>query len=194
MTAAPQVAIEFDRDDLVGRALVDAGRRAGGSWVVLRSGADASVARATVRATARAAHDVGVGLIVRIGDTKIIGDLEEAFAPYGDLSVAALRDRVLLVVASERSGRRVRTDARWAPTAADLGSLGAGFLRVVRRLAPNFVRGACLADDLVVPHDLFPPARLASVAETLSTRGGRLWVSGAGSSEAGPAFGVLRRS
>ena len=191
------IVADFDEDDDAprrGKSLVDAARAAGASWVAFDADADCN----GLLATARAARDAGVGLLVRVGDTKSLPLLEDALADLGERSVPALRDRLLVVVATERAGKRLRTEAPWAPSAVDLGAF-TGFLSFLRRAAPNYVRAACLVDDVVLPHDLLPPARIAAVAVKLRSRGGRLWLSGVGRDAAaslagGPAHGLLVRS
>ena len=201
---ALQVAVEFGaesdaapstvRRPKPGRPLVDAARAAGGSWVVHSTGADLG----GLRATAVAASQGGLNLMVRLGDTRTFLDIEETLAVLGELSVPALRERLLLGVADERAGKRLRTDCRWAPSAADLGTVGGGLMGALRRVAPNFVRAACDADDLLVPDGMFPRPRLERLAAQLRRRGSRLWIDGvpADAVEAwrgGPAYGVIVR-
>jgi hypothetical protein len=195
MTSAPVlVAAEFDDDALRGARLIEAARDAGASWAVQRIGADAGSARATARAAAAA----GVGLVLRVDDTRAILDLEEVLAPFGERSVPLLRDRVLLVVAAERTGKRLRADAPWAPSGADAGELSGGLLRLMRRYVPHVVRAVCMTDDLLVPHDLLPASRNASLAEKMRRRGGRLWLTQVPPERAaalrdGPAHGIVLR-
>ena len=167
------VAADFDDDrPLRGRSLVDAARAAGATWAATSIDADCT----GLAPTAKAARDAGMGLLVRLTDTKAAPGLEDALGALGERSVAALRDRLLVVVSNERAGKRLRTEAPWAPSAVDLGAF-AGFLSFLRRAAPNYVRATCLVDDLIVPHDEFPPARLGALAAKLRLRGARLWLS-----------------
>lgn len=193
MTAV--VAADFGSDAPRGGALVDAARREGATWVVAELGNHAGSVRGVVRAVA----DAGLGLVVRVSDTRAYSGLYDAFRPaYAELSVAALRDRVVFVVATERAGKRLRADVPWAPSAADLGAIGAGLTGFLRKIAPNYVRAMCLADDVVAPHDLFDARRTDELAAKLRTRGGRLWldrvppraVAGPASS---PAHGIIVR-
>lgn len=176
-----------------GRTLIDAARAAGATWAVTSADADCT----GLRATAKAARDSGMGLLVRIDDSKTAPGLADAIDLPGVPSVAALRDSLLVVVAKERIGKRLRTDAPWAPSAVDLGSF-TGFLSFLRRAAPNYVRATCLVDDVILPHDHLPPARLAALTAKLRLRGARLWLSGVGPERAaelaaGPWHGLLVR-
>lgn len=174
MSAVVVLESEGDTSPRGVRALVDAARRADAAWIAISAdGEDA----APVRAAWRAASDAGLGLVLRLGDTRLLADLESAIDVAGERSVPALRDRLLVVVASERAGKRLRTDAAWAPSAADLGAFRGGLLGLLRRRAPNFVRATCVADDLVVPLGLLPDDRLPPLAAKLRSRGGRLWLS-----------------
>ena len=66
---------EFDEDDAPprGRSLVDAARRAGATWVALRVGKDAG----GLKATARAAQETGTGLLLRVGSTEVLAELQK---------------------------------------------------------------------------------------------------------------------
>lgn len=192
----PQIAAEFDDDTgpARGRPLVDAARDAGAGWVVLRVGATLG----GLAATARAAAERGVGLVLRLDDTRGILDLADALAPFGAQSVPELRDRVLVVVPTERIGKRLRADARWVPSAADLATVKGSYMGFFRRLAPVYVRASCDADDLVVPHGFFPAPKVAALAAKLRARGARLWIEDVPPADVAslgdsPAFGVIVR-
>jgi len=176
--ASPSRAVtvaEFDDDAAPprGRSLVEAARRAGATWVVLRVGKDPG----GVKATARAAQETATGLVLRVGATEVRAELEDALAPLGERAVPLLRDRLRVVAATERIGKRVRSDVKWAPSAVDVGEFHGGPLTLLRRIAPNRVRAACVADDVVAPWDHLPAAKLTALAAKLATRGGRLWLS-----------------
>ncbi|MCE9634867.1 MAG: hypothetical protein K8T90_04105 [Planctomycetes bacterium] len=188
-----QIAAEFDDDGPQrGRPLVDAARAVGAGWVVLRVGSTLG----GLQATARAAAEGGLGLIVRLDDTGGIADLADTLHALGEQSVTALRDRLLIVVPTERIGKRLRADAKWAPSAADLATVQGSYMGFFRKFAPVYVRASCDTDDLVVPHGFFPPPKLVKLADKLRTRGARLWIEDVPPDEVepmrdGPAFGLI---
>jgi hypothetical protein len=187
------LAAEFapERAPPAGRALVEAAREAGAGWVVLRVGA----ALEGVRATGRAAEESGTGLLVFLEDTRGLADLAAALPAAAARKTAENRDRLLVVVESERAGKRLRAEVPWAPSAVDVGAIG-GFARLFRSWAPNHVRAMCLADDVLAPAGMFGEARLAALAAKLRLRGARLWLRDVAPQDAerlgdGPVFGLV---
>lgn len=178
---APILIARFDDEHgpARGKPLVAAARDAGCSWVAIRVGESVGGLRATVEAGAAE----GIGVMVELGSTLAISGLQEACAALAPLTVPALRDRLLVVVPGERFGRRMRADARWAPSALDLDG-HSGFRLRLARAFPNHHRAQADCDDLVVPHGMFEGDRLAKIAGTLRLRGARLIVDRAPRDEA----------
>jgi hypothetical protein len=118
-----------------------------------------------------------VGLVLRLRDTPPIKGLAKAFGEEKDATASPrLRDRLLVVVPTERVGRRLRADAPQFPSAYELPSSGGALL--ARLLPVNLRRASADADDLVVPWGRLDPARLTnSIAPDLAKRGARLWLS-----------------
>lgn len=118
-----------------------------------------------------------VGLVLRLRDSTVISGLAKALGEEKDATASPrLRERLLVVVAAERVGRRLRADAPQFPSAYELPSSGGALL--ARLLPVNLRRASADADDLVVPWGALDPARLAnSVAPDLKKRGARLWLS-----------------
>lgn len=162
-----------------GRPLIDAATECGCGWVAIRVDESLGGLRATIEAAAAAQ----VGVLVELADTKGIAELADACAALAPLSVPALRDRLVVVVPGERHGRRLRADARWAPSALDLDGR-AGLRHRYARFAPNHHRAQADCDDLVVPAGMYDAAGLGKLAATLKLRGARLFVAGAGRGEA----------
>lgn len=124
-----------------------------------------------------ALHKAGLGAVLRLADTRPIGSVDAALGVTGGEGRPALLPRFLVTVPDRRVGRRLRADAPQLPSALELarphdwrGRLALAF--------PNLARANADADDLVVPWDLFPPARLATLSSQLARRGGRVFLSG----------------
>jgi len=175
--SAPILVAEFDesRSPPRGAPLVEAAVDAGASWVALTAAADLG----GVRATIRAASDRGMGVLLRLGDTRAIDGLAEACGDLGELSVPRLRERFVVVVASELAGRRLRGEAGWAPSALALGLPASSLRRWFRRTFPHHLRGRAGCDDLVVRSGLFAVREFGEwLVPEVRTRGGRVWVEG----------------
>ena len=176
--SGPVVVAEFDEDASPprGAALAEAAQAVGAAWVAISTGADLGGVRATVRASA----ERGLGVFLRLTDTRAIDGLAEACADLGELTVPLLRDRVVVVVASQVAGRRLRGEAGWAPSALALGAHGNPVRRWLRRTFPHHLRGGADCDDLVVSRGLFDDTALAgSLVPGATRRGARVWVEGA---------------
>jgi hypothetical protein len=176
--AAPVLVAEFAGDDAPapGAALVGAAAAAGASWVAISADDDL----APFRATLGAAAERGAGVFLRLRSTRALGDLEEACGGLGELTVQRLRERLLVVVETELAGRRLRTEARWAPSALTLGGPGGSLRLWFRRAFPHHLRGRADCDDLVVPADRFEVHALRErLVPGTRRRGGRVWVEGA---------------
>lgn len=174
---APVIAVELAHGDArpADAALVAAARAAGAQWIV----ASADDSGAALLRTVRAAAAERLGLIVRLDSTRAIEGLGAACVPLGDLSVAALRDRLLVVVARELTGKRLRGEARWAPSALAMGDDARGFRGWFRRTFPHVERGRAECDDAVVRPSMFGPATLRDrLVPEVRRRGGRVWVEG----------------
>lgn len=176
--SGPAIVAEFGEGTSPARGapLVEAAREAGASWVALTAGADLG----GVRATVRAASERGLGVFVRLDDTRAIAGLAEACGDLGELSVPGLRDRLVVVVSSELAGRRLRGEARWAPSALALGLPDGSLRRWFRRTFPHHLRGRADCDDVVVRTDLLGILAIGDrLVPEVARRGGRVWVEGA---------------
>jgi hypothetical protein len=184
--SAPLLVADFELGDArpSAREFVEAAAARGAQFVVadVEEGDDDSVeARRDgrlVAGLARLADEAWrrqVGLFLRLSDTRALAGLRDALDVEKGAKVAALRDRVLVVVPGERVGKRLRRDVPEIPSALELSTAGRGLSRF---LPANYRRAAADADDLVVPWDgPNAPALVAKVAPVLAKRGARLWVS-----------------
>lgn len=155
----------------VARAAAD-----GADWVALRVAGDLR----GLRAAAAAAGSRRIGLMLFFESSAVFPDLRAELEPLAPLDPASLRDRLLAVVPGERMGRRLRGEARWAPSALDLGAAlrGGLFARLIAGRFPNHARAQADADDLIVPAGRFGTSAGSALADTLRRRGARLWVLG----------------
>lgn len=193
MAAVTERALLFDDGLARGAACVADAAADGAGWVALRVADDVR----GLGAIASAAAARRMGVIVFLDSTAALHELGGALAALGPQEPAKLRDRLLVVVPGERIGRRVRGDARWAPSALDLGAALAGgmFARFVASRFPNHARAKADADDLVVPAGRFDAASAAALAAMLRRRGARLWVLGeSAGAGADCAHGVILRA
>ena len=177
----------FDGDGPRGGDLVRDAKRAGYAWVDAgpigdEDDDDGRAANARIRATISAARTERIGVVLTLENTRTADSLaalwESAGEELSERTVPNLRDRLLVVVPGERHGKRLRMAAPWAPSALDLAGR-TGFRRHLAKLMPNIHRAQADCDDLIVPHALFPPQRLAALAQKLRTRGARLIVRAA---------------
>lgn len=123
-----------------------------------------------------AAQRHGIGLFLRLTDTRAISGLAAALGAAKEDSSARLRERLVIVVEGERAGRRLRLDAPQFPSALALGpSRGRSLLGL---LPLNLQRARSDADDLVVPWGRLDAAALTRLRTDLARRGARLWISG----------------
>ena len=130
---------------------------------------------ARLSSVAAAARRRQVGLVARVTDTLVVYGLREALGVAKGASAAELRDRFLVVVATDRVGKRVRSDARELPSAYEIPRRPRGFARFT---SANMQRAAADCDDLVVPWGTIDEARIASrIVPDLARRGGRVWLS-----------------
>jgi hypothetical protein len=125
---------------------------------------------------AREAARRGLGLFLRLTDTLPIDGLAAALGAERSQSAATLRERVLVVVAAERVGKRLRKDAPQFPSAYELPATEGW--SAARFVSANLRRASADADDLVIPWGRRGAADLAAkMAPELARRGGRLWIS-----------------
>lgn len=165
-------------------ALVAAARERGAAFLALsvedEEGAPQAFAgERRVATLARAASDAsnaGVGLFLRLPGTLSIDDLGAALGVARERSAAESRERYLVVVRSERVGRRLRQYAPQFPSAYEIAADEPR--RVVTFFSPNFRRASASADDLVLPWKGLAPARARRLVQHLRERGGRLWIAG----------------
>jgi len=130
-----------------------------------------------------------MGLFLRLDDTLPIPGLAAALGVGKSVRSADVRDRFLLVVGADRTGKRLRAVAPQFPSAFELP---ADEGRSLARLIPaNLRRATADADDLVVPWGRIAAAKLTSrIAPLLAKRGAWLWLSDVPESETGPASAV----
>ena len=166
---------------------VDVGADAAGRAIVLAGGEEAF----RLERLAHEARRAGVGVAVRLLDTRALSTLRDDLAVAEGALPEPLRDRVLVIVPSERIGKRLRHAARELPSAFELSARPTGLRSFLPRRSPNMLRAASDADDLVVPWGLLPRERLASaVLQTLQKRGARLWISAVPPAEVADARAV----
>lgn len=149
-----------DGDDETPQALCDGGRVAG-------------LAKAWEEA--RRHH---LGLLLRLMDTLSIAGLREALGVEKGTSPAKLRGTILVVVADDRTGKRLRREAPEFPSALELRPKGSHVRGLMRFVPPMGQRAAADAEDLIVPWSRADDPRIASKwAPGLARRGSRLWIS-----------------
>ena len=134
---------------------------------------------ASLEQTMLAAHREHVGMLVRIHDTLGISALGAALGIMQGDQTENLRRRYLVVVADQRTGRRLRSDAAQVPSALLLRERGGKLQGVIARAFPNLARAGAEADDLIVPAALFTPDRLRKkLVPVLARRAAFAWVTG----------------
>ena len=125
-----------------------------------------------------AAHKRGVGVVFRVRSTLAVKPLDAGIGVTGGSGHATFRKRFLAVVPDQRTGKRLRSDAKDVPSALELRHGERGLHAVLRRTFPNLARAGAAADDLVIPHDLYPWTKVESgLLPTLRRRGAGLWLS-----------------
>jgi hypothetical protein len=121
----------------------------------------------------------GLGVFARIEGTLPIPSLRDALGVAKGTSPATLRDRVLVVVDEERTGKRLRMEAPEFPSAYELRPKGDPVRGLLRFASPMWQRAAADAEDLVVPWGRLDGAKLADrYVPALRRRGARLWICG----------------
>lgn len=117
-----------------------------------------------------------MGLFLRLDDTLPIPGLAAALGIDKSVRSADVRDRFVVVVDADRTGKRLRAVAPQFPSAFELPAEEG---RSLARLLPvNLRRATADADDLVVPWGRIAAAKLTSrIAPLLAKRGARLWIS-----------------
>ena len=134
---------------------------------------------ATLEETMLAAHNRGVGLVLRIHDTLVTEALTAALGIMAGEGTAALRARYLVIVPNARIGKRLRMGARDLPSGRSLPAEGGGWRGALARRLPNLARAAADADDLVIHASLASPERTRDkLVPLLRKRGAFVWVEG----------------
>jgi hypothetical protein len=117
-----------------------------------------------------------LGLFLRLRDTLPIAAMREALGVEKGAPSAASRERLLVAVDGERTGKRLRAEAPELPSALELPVKSRGLARFA---SPNFQRAGADADDLVVPWGRADVEKLITrIAPILAARGARVWVCG----------------
>jgi hypothetical protein len=168
-----------------GRDLVDAAVACGAGFVAgdVMDGEDETpevhVGGTRVATLARMRSEASrarLGLFLRLHDTLPIAAMREALGVEKGSPAAASRERLLVAVDGERTGKRLRHDAPELPSALELPVKSRGLARFA---SPNVQRAGADADDLVVPWGRADVEKLIGrIAPILAVRGARVWVCG----------------
>lgn len=120
----------------------------------------------------------GVGLALRLRDTLAIGGLRASLGVAAGTPTPPLRERVLVIVDSDRKGKRLRREATELPSAYELEVPGVKRRGLLRFTPPNYQRATADCDDLVVPWGRIAQEKLVTrIAPDLAKRGAGLWLS-----------------